>query len=191
MLGKMLLQVIIVSPNAGGNPATCWNGYFNMPGWAYEDFFYKEFLPYIEKTYRVKGDKRHRAIAGLSMGGGGTASYAQRYPDMYCAAYAMSALMNIPVSGEEEAWIALGRTSQILDNLIAQGKAKPMIVVMTNGNAWQDAAAGQQAGSCHCRIVYGRLPLHAHLQAISGYVRLCRSVLGSHHAQQRCEVSDL
>jgi enterochelin esterase family protein len=37
--------------------------------------------------------------------------------------------------GDEEAWIALGRTSQILDNLIAQGKAKPMIVVMTNGNA--------------------------------------------------------
>ena len=35
------------------------------------------------------------------MGGGGTTSYAQRYPDMYCAAYAMSALMNIPVSGEE------------------------------------------------------------------------------------------
>ena len=94
-------EMIIVSPNAGGNPATCWNGYFNMPGWAYEDFFYKEFLPYIEKTYRVKGDKQHRAIAGLSMGGGGTASYAQRYPDMYCAAYAMSALMNIPVSGEE------------------------------------------------------------------------------------------
>ena len=94
-------EMIIVSPNAGGNPATCWNGCFNMPGWAYEDFFYKEFLPYIEKTYRVKGDKQHRAIAGLSMGGGGTASYAQRYPDMYCAAYAMSALMNIPVSGEE------------------------------------------------------------------------------------------
>jgi len=94
-------EMIIVSPNARGNPATCWNGYFNMPGWAYEDFFYKEFLPYIEKTYRVKGDKQHRAIAGLSMGGGGTTSYAQRYPDMYCAAYAMSALMNIPVSGEE------------------------------------------------------------------------------------------
>ena len=35
------------------------------------------------------------------MGGGGTTSYAQRYPDMYCAAYAMSALMNITVSGEE------------------------------------------------------------------------------------------
>ncbi len=78
----------------------CWNGYFNMPGWAYEDFFYKEFMPYIEKTYRVVGDRQHRAVAGLSMGGGGTTSYAQRYPDLYCAAYAMSALMNIPVSGE-------------------------------------------------------------------------------------------
>ena len=34
--------------------------------------------------------------------------------------------------GDEEAWIALGRTAQIMDNLIAQGKAKPMIVVMPN-----------------------------------------------------------
>lgn len=45
--------------------------------------------------------------------------------------------------GDEEAWIALGRTSQIMDNLIAQGKAKPMIVVMPNGNAAQQAAPGE------------------------------------------------
>jgi enterochelin esterase family protein len=45
--------------------------------------------------------------------------------------------------GDEEAWTALGRTTQILDNLIAQGKAKPMIVVMTNGNAGQKAAPGE------------------------------------------------
>lgn len=47
------------------------------------------------------------------------------------------------MGGDEEAWIALGRTSQILDNLIAQGKAKPMIVVMTNGNVAQEAAPGE------------------------------------------------
>lgn len=47
------------------------------------------------------------------------------------------------MGGDEEAWIALGRTSQILDNLIATGKAKPMIVVMTNGNAAQQAAPGE------------------------------------------------
>ena len=45
--------------------------------------------------------------------------------------------------GDEEAWIALGRSAQILDNLIARGKAKPMIVVMPNGNVSQDAAPGE------------------------------------------------
>lgn len=45
--------------------------------------------------------------------------------------------------GDEEAWPALGRQAQILDNLIAEGKAKPMIVVMTNGNANCDAAPGE------------------------------------------------
>lgn len=45
--------------------------------------------------------------------------------------------------GDEEAWITLGRTAQIMDNLIAQGKAKPMIVVMPNGNVIQDAAPGE------------------------------------------------
>lgn len=93
-------EMIIVSPNAGGVVNKDWNGYFNMPGWAYEDFFYKEFLPHIEKTFRVKADKEHRAIAGLSMGGGGSTSYAQRHPEMFCAVYAMSALMNIPAGSE-------------------------------------------------------------------------------------------
>ncbi|MDR0895043.1 MAG: esterase [Prevotellaceae bacterium] len=45
--------------------------------------------------------------------------------------------------GDEEAWIALGRTAQIMDNLIAQGKVQPMLVVMPNGNATQKAAPGE------------------------------------------------
>lgn len=49
------------------------------------------------------------------------------------------------MGGDEEAWIALGRSSQILDNLIAQGKAEPMIVVMTNGNVAQEAAPGESS----------------------------------------------
>ncbi|EAQ49752.1 MULTISPECIES: esterase [Leeuwenhoekiella] len=47
--------------------------------------------------------------------------------------------------GDEEAWLSLGRAAQILDNLIAEGKAEPMLVVMPNGNVGQDAAPG--AGS--------------------------------------------
>ena len=49
--------------------------------------------------------------------------------------------------GDEEAWPTLGRAAQIMDNLIATGKAKPMIVVMTNGYPAIPAAPGEwQAG---------------------------------------------
>jgi enterochelin esterase-like enzyme len=93
-------EMIIVTPNAGGNIREgAWNGYFNMPNWKYETFFFTEFLPHIENTYRIIGDKKHRAIAGLSMGGGGATSYAQKHSDMFCAVYAMSALMSIPQQG--------------------------------------------------------------------------------------------
>ncbi len=45
--------------------------------------------------------------------------------------------------GDENAWSELGRAAQILDNLIAMGKAKPMIVVMPNGNPNCQAAPGE------------------------------------------------
>ena len=93
-----MCEMIIVMPNAGGTN-DAWNGYFDMPGWSYETFFFTEFLPYIESTYRVIGDKQHRAVAGLSMGGGGTTVYGQRHSELFIAAYAMSALMNIPDQG--------------------------------------------------------------------------------------------
>jgi len=44
--------------------------------------------------------------------------------------------------GDEDAWSDLGRTAQIMDNLIAEGKAKPMIVVMPNGVWFNQAAPG-------------------------------------------------
>ena len=47
------------------------------------------------------------------------------------------------MGGDENAWSELGRATQIIDNLIAQGKAEPMIVVMPNGNADLEAAPGE------------------------------------------------
>ena len=47
------------------------------------------------------------------------------------------------IGGDENAWSELGRAAQILDNLIATGKAKPMIVVMPNGNPNCQAAPGE------------------------------------------------
>lgn len=80
------VEMIIVCPEAGKT----FMNYFNNPDWMYEDYFFKELIPYIEKNYRAKTGKENRAIAGLSMGGGGTVVYASHHPEMFCAAYTMS-----------------------------------------------------------------------------------------------------
>ncbi|MBI1763916.1 MAG: esterase family protein [Acidobacteria bacterium] len=57
----------------------------------YEDYFIKELLPHIEKTYRCRAGKAFRSIAGLSMGGFGSLLYALHHPDLFQSCYAMSA----------------------------------------------------------------------------------------------------
>ena len=81
--------MVIVMPDAN----TGQKGYFNdtKGQWRYEDFFFQEFMPFIEKTYRIKADKRYRAISGLSMGGGGTYIYALHHPELFSAACPLSA----------------------------------------------------------------------------------------------------
>lgn len=48
--------------------------------------------------------------------------------------------------GDEDAWTTMGRATIILDNLLAAGKMKPMIVVMPNGNATQTVSQGYAYG---------------------------------------------
>ncbi len=81
--------MVIVMPDAN----TGRRGYFNdvRGSWDYEDFFFKEFIPHIEKTYRVKSDKRYRSVAGLSMGGGGSFMYALHHPELFSSACPLSA----------------------------------------------------------------------------------------------------
>lgn len=93
--GNEACEMIVVCPEAGKN----FMNYFNSPGWLYEDYFFQELIPYMETSYRIVADKKHRAIAGLSMGGGGTIVYASHHPEMFCAAYSMSAYLyrqNLP-----------------------------------------------------------------------------------------------
>ena len=88
------LPMIIVMPDARGiaeNHRGKNMGYFNLPGWNYQDFFFGEFLPEIERRYRIRGTRAFRAIAGLSMGGGGTTIYAMEHPEMFCTACPLSA----------------------------------------------------------------------------------------------------
>lgn len=90
--------MIIVMPDANSGQ----RGYYNSVrgDWRYEDFFIQEFIPYIEKTYRTRSEKRYRAVAGLSMGGGGTFLYALHYPDMFSSACPLSAGVG-PIKVEE------------------------------------------------------------------------------------------
>lgn len=62
----------------------------------------------------------------------------KRYPVLYLLHGA---------GGDENAWSELGRAAQIADNLIAQGKAEPMIIVMPNGNGAQKAMPGEYENS--------------------------------------------
>ncbi len=90
-------KMIIVMPDASGSGERKigpYMGYFNMPGWHYEDFFFDEFMPAVESRYRIRGDKAHRAIAGLSMGGGGTAVYALHHPEKFGSACPLSGLLD-------------------------------------------------------------------------------------------------
>lgn len=57
--------------------------------------------------------------------------------------------------GDENAWTELGRAAQILDNLIAAGKVKPMVVVMTNGNPNCQAAPGEWSAGMYVPSFYG------------------------------------
>ncbi|MDR0743727.1 MAG: esterase family protein [Tannerella sp.] len=81
--------MIIVMPDAN----TGKRGYFNdiKGDFNYEDFFFKELIPHVEKIYRVRSERRYRAVAGLSMGGGGTVFYSLHRPDMFAAAAPLSA----------------------------------------------------------------------------------------------------
>ena len=90
--------MIIVMPDA----KTGRLGYYNDPkgDWRYEDFFFEELIPYVEKKYRIKSEKRYRAVAGLSMGGGGSFMYALHRPEMFSSACPLSAYIG-PLSVEE------------------------------------------------------------------------------------------
>jgi enterochelin esterase-like enzyme len=83
----ILPPMIIVMPNADSS----WyiNSYDGKE--KYEDFFIKEFMPAIEKTYRIKAEKRYRGVAGLSMGGYGALIYSLKYPALFAAAAPLSA----------------------------------------------------------------------------------------------------
>lgn len=77
---------IIVMPD--GKVSWYVNSFDGKDPW--EDMFVQEFIPFIEKEYRIRSKKEFRAIAGLSMGGYGALELSMRNPELFSSCVAMS-----------------------------------------------------------------------------------------------------
>ena len=90
---------IIVMPE--GN-----NGWYtdsaSVPNDRYESYIIKELIPEIDKNFRTAADKKHRAIAGLSMGGYGSIKFGLKYPEMFALAGSFSGALGAAVWTEKE-----------------------------------------------------------------------------------------
>ncbi len=124
--------MVVVMPDAN----TGQRGYFNSPdgSWRYEDFFFDELMPHVEEKYRIKGHKRYRAVAGLSMGGGGSFMYALHRPDLFSSACPLSAYVG-PFSLEDAKRFLVRRNSptvadEILEPYIEEHNAVKLIEKM-------------------------------------------------------------
>lgn len=112
-----------------------YQSFFIVPGPESDLYFQKNGVPHGTVTkiwYRSAVlDMDRRVYVYTPAGYEGST---QKYPVFYLLHGA---------GGDEDAWTNMGRTAQIMDNLIAQGKARPMIIVMTNGNANQAGAQNE------------------------------------------------
>ena len=82
---KIIIPMVIIMPDGDDRL------YMNKEdgSYPYEDMFINEFMPYVEQKYRIKSEKKFRAISGLSMGGSGSLRLALKYDTLFgaCAAF--------------------------------------------------------------------------------------------------------
>ncbi len=121
--------MIIVMPDAN----TGQRGYANdaKGEWRYEDFFFQEFIPFVESHYRIKAEKRYRAVAGLSMGGEGTFMYALHHPEMFSSACPLSAATG-PLTIDDAKQRLSQRTPDLTDAQIETYYNRQSIVLLVN-----------------------------------------------------------
>lgn len=108
---------------------------FTVPG-GYGDLYSVQDVPHgtvSARWYYSKGLDANRRM-NVYTPYGYEASKNKKYPVLYLLHGS---------GGDEDEWKNFGRACQILDNLIAQGKAVPMIIAMPNGHVGMDAAPGE------------------------------------------------
>lgn len=121
--------MVIIMPDAN----TGRRGYFNdIKGeWRYEDFFFSELMPFVEKKYRIKGEKRYRAVAGLSMGGGGSFIYALHHPELFASSCPLSAATG-PLSLEDARRSLTRDNPGLADSAVTRFYNKQSVLALVN-----------------------------------------------------------
>ena len=84
----------------------------------YSDFFLREFIPFVERTYRVRSERASRGITGFSMGGYGALRMAFAHPELFSSVSSHSgALMREPPQGVSAGASSGNLAAQLLANV--------------------------------------------------------------------------
>jgi S-formylglutathione hydrolase FrmB len=98
----------------------------------YNDFFLQEFIPQIERKYRIRAGRAGRAISGISMGGYGALRFAFAHPELFSAASAQSAAL---ITESPQTLDSASRTGAPLAGVLAPIFGKPINVPHWNENS--------------------------------------------------------
>jgi S-formylglutathione hydrolase FrmB len=106
---KKIGEFVIITPNAGRS------FYINSKNARvpYEDFFIREFMPAMEKRFRIGSTRAQRAISGISMGGYGALRFAFKYPQLFTsvAAHSPALIERMPRGAEHTGIISMVGTA--------------------------------------------------------------------------------
>ncbi len=98
----------------------------------YETFFFQELMPAIEKAYRIRQEKKYRAVGGLSMGGYGAAIYAMHRPDLFSTCVALSSAFR---TDEDMATMKPKKYNRIFNKLYGEGTGAERITAHWHQNS--------------------------------------------------------
>lgn len=93
--GKKIIPMVIIMPDGDDRL------YVNKAdgSYPYEDMFIKELIPFVEKKYRIKSEKKYRSTSGLSMGGAGSLRLALKHHELFgaCAAFSSALVTDFEI----------------------------------------------------------------------------------------------
>ena len=163
--------------------------YFIIPG-ERGDLYAAQNVPHgtMAKVWAKVSDGRERRMTIYTPAG------YENGKDKYPVLYLLHGM-----GGDEDAWTATGRVAEIMDNLIAEGKAEPMIVVMTNGctqhvsapgysheGMWRPYMSGSMDGSFEAMFpsIVEWVDDHYRTKAKKAYRAIAGLSMGGFHAMQ-------